>query len=220
MRTLISTILRDAVEVVKKYKAPPQQKPPRRRPAIQNKTDRSDYMKEYLHQYRKEQGKDYQKVPDKIKKYRAEQRKRLKKRLNLKSANKYEALDFVPPKAVAEAASLGLEYRQKAGGKGGLNPSQAAKLGIGSGVQRAINLKNRDKLAPSTVKRMKAFFSRHRKNRTIDPKFKKEPWKDRGWVAWLLWGGDPGDKWSREMVEKMERIKNKMASSIIGQFIE
>jgi hypothetical protein len=35
--------------------------------------------------YRKEQGKDYQKAPDSIKKQRLEQRKRLKDKFNLKS---------------------------------------------------------------------------------------------------------------------------------------
>jgi len=134
---------------------------------------------------------------------------------------KYEVLDFTPPKAVASAAAMGLEYREKAGGKGGLTPSQAAKEGIGSGVQRAINLKNRDKLSPETVKRMKAFFSRHQKNKGIASEFKGTPWKDRGYVAWLLWGGDPGRAWAENMVDKMNKIdeRNKMANRIASTLI-
>jgi len=93
---------------------------------------------------------------------------------------RYQHINFIPPEAVSAAASKGLKYRSKAGGKGGLSTSQAKKEGIGSGVQRAVNLKNRDKVSPETVKRMKAFFSRHEKNKSIDPEYKNEPWKDPG----------------------------------------
>lgn len=132
---------------------------------------------------------------------------------------KYEDIDFTPPKAVAEAAKLGLEYRQRAKGKGGLSVSEAKKHGVGSGVQRAVNLKNRDKLSPETVKRMKAFFSRHQKNRDIDPKYKNEPWKDRGWVAWLLWGGDPGYSWSKKIVQQMEDVDTEKSSKIAARYL-
>ena len=47
-------------------------------------------------------------------------------------------------------------------------------------------------MSPSTVKRMKSFFDRHEKNSKIDPEYKGEPWKDKGYVAWLFWGGDSG----------------------------
>lgn len=117
---------------------------------------------------------------------------------------KYKHIDFVPPKEVASAAIKGLEYRQKAGGKGGLSAQQAAKEGIGSGVQRAVNLKNRDKISPYTIKRMFSFFSRHEKNKSIDPKHKDEPWKDRGYVSWLIWGGDPGFTWVKKVKKQMD----------------
>jgi len=134
---------------------------------------------------------------------------------------KYNDINFVPPKAVANAAAKGLKYRQKAGDKGGLSVQQAKKEGIGSGVQRAVNLKNRDKMSPGTVKRMKAFFDRHQKNKSIDPKHKDEPWKDRGYVAWLLWGGDPGYSWAKKTVERMEKAdkKIKMAKRVVLRWI-
>lgn len=122
---------------------------------------------------------------------------------------KYDHINFIPPKSVASEASKGLEYRQKAKGKGGLNVSQAKAEGIGSGVQRAVNLKNRDKLSPDTVKRMKAFFDRHQKNKSIDPEYKNEPWKDRGFVSHLLWGGDPGYSWAKKVVNQMETADQK-----------
>lgn len=49
-------------EPIKKFLPSPKKKPPRRRPMVENKSNRSDYMKEYMTEYRGE-GKDYQKVP-------------------------------------------------------------------------------------------------------------------------------------------------------------
>lgn len=132
---------------------------------------------------------------------------------------KYDHIDFTPPESVAKAAEKGLEYRKKAGGKGGLSTSQAKKEGIGSGVQRAVNLKNRNTLSPDTVRRMKAFFSRHEKNKAINPEFKGEPWKDRGHVAHLLWGGDPGKTWSEKVVNQMETADKKVAMRIALNYV-
>lgn len=124
---------------------------------------------------------------------------------------------FLPPSSVSAQAAKGLEYRRKAQGKGGLNVQQAKAEGIGSGVQRAVNLKNRDSLSTATVKRMKAFFDRHEKNKSVSSKHKDEPWKDRGYVAWLLWGGDPGYAWSTKMVERMDR--SKQASRVVQAYL-
>lgn len=109
---------------------------------------------------------------------------------------------FKPPASVAKEAEKGLELRKKAGGKGGLTKKEASKQGIGSGVQRAVNLKNRDELSKDTIKRMKAFFDRHEKNKSIGAG--KEPHEDKGYVAWKLWGGDAGRAWANKMVNKFE----------------
>lgn len=133
---------------------------------------------------------------------------------------KYTHISFVPPKSVANAAERGLEYRQKAGGKGGLSTSEAKAEGIGSGVQRAVNLKNRDELSPATVRRMKAFFDRHQKNKSVSAG--KEPWEDRGYVAWLLWGGDPGYTWAKKVVLQMEAAdkRSKSARNVVLAYLD
>lgn len=132
---------------------------------------------------------------------------------------RYNHINFTPPESVAKAAEKGLEYRKRSGGKGGLDVSQAKKEGIGSGVQRAVNLKNRDKMSPSTVKRMKAFFDRHEKNKSINPEYKEEPWKDRGYVAHLLWGGDPGSVWAKKIVEQMEEADKGNALKVAFNYL-
>lgn len=124
---------------------------------------------------------------------------------------KYDHIDFKPPKSVAEAAERGLEYRKKANpsDKGGLTPAEAGEQGIGSGVQRATNLKNRNDVSPDVIRQMCAFFARHEKNKGIKPENKSTPWKQKGHVAWLLWGGDPGKTWAEKVRDQMDRADEK-----------
>lgn len=128
---------------------------------------------------------------------------------------KYEHIDFTPPVGVAKAAEKGLELRAKASpsNRGGLTPSQASEQGIGSGVQRAVNLKNRTTMSPKVVKQMKAFFARHEKNKGVKAENKGTPWNDKGYVAWLLWGGDPGKTWAEKVVGQMEKADEKEKQS-------
>lgn len=125
--------------------------------------------------------------------------------------DKYKHIDFKPPKSVADAAKKGLEYREKANpsDKGGMTPSEASKQGIGSGVQRATNLKNRDNISPEVIRQMCGFFSRHEKNKGIAPENKSTPWKAKGHVAWLLWGGDPGKTWAEKVRAQMDKADEK-----------
>ena len=124
---------------------------------------------------------------------------------------KYEHIDFKPPKGVADAAAKGLEMRQKASpsNKGGLTSEEAGKQGIGSGVQRAVNLKNRDTISPEVIKQMRGFLSRSEKSSEISAENKSTPWNDKGYVAWLLWGGDPAKAWVDKIIGQMEAADEK-----------
>jgi hypothetical protein len=120
---------------------------------------------------------------------------------------KYSHINFTPPESVSNAAERGLEMRKKSGGKGGLNAKQAKQAGVGSGVQRASNLKNGSKISPETVKRMRNFFSRHDKNLKVDAG--KTPGEDRGYIAGLLWGGTPGRSWANKIIRQMDAADKK-----------
>jgi len=72
------------------------------------------------------------------------------------------------------------------------------------GWTRANQLASGEKLSRRTVARMSA-FARHRKNAEIDPKFKDTPWKDRGHVAWLGWGGTSGVNWANSVMNRLEK---------------
>lgn len=131
----------------------------------------------------------------------------------------FEHIDFKPPKSVASAAARGLTYRKKQkGDKAGLTPSEAAKQGIGSGVQRATNLKNRDAISPKVIRQMVAFFARHTKNKAIKAEFKNEPWRDKGYVSWLLWGGDPGKTWAEKVLRQMESAEKRSTRKVAGLY--
>lgn len=109
---------------------------------------------------------------------------------------------FDVPQAVQNAAKRGLEMRRKYG-RGGLDSQQAHDNGVGSGVQRASDLMS-GRVSYRTIKRMAAFFSRHRKNK--DSRMPNgEP--GAGMIAWLIWGGDPGDRWARSVIEREEGVK-------------
>lgn len=115
---------------------------------------------------------------------------------------------FEPPQSVRNNAIDGLE-RRKEKGAGGLTPKQSSTAGanggsIGSGVQRASDLKNAKYMSPQTVKRMKAFFSRHGAFKEYhDDKMSK------AYISWQLWGGDAGKNWAESVVSKMDEFDKK-----------
>jgi len=110
------------------------------------------------------------------------------------SPEKYSHIDFSPPEGARNAAERGLLLR-KEHGRGGTEV----------GVARARDLKNGRSMSPSTVRRMFSFFSRHEVDKS------SKAWKNQttsnpstGYIAWLLWGGDPGFAWARKIVKQMD----------------
>lgn len=81
------------------------------------------------------------------------------------------------------------------------------------GWTRARQLASRRKLSYKTIARMAA-FNRHRKNAAIDPKYKDTPWKDRGYVAWLGWGGTSGVNWAIKKAESIRKGTVKASAEI------
>ena len=77
------------------------------------------------------------------------------------------------------------------------------------GWTRANQLASHTPLSATTIARM-ASFARHRKNATVDPKYASTPWKDRGYVAWLIWGGTSGVNWA---IRKSEQIRKQKMSA-------
>jgi hypothetical protein len=103
-------------------------------------------------------------------------------------------ITFVPPVAVAREAKRGLTLRRSQ------PPSRRCCTQVG--LRRAAQLKNRQPVSLDTVKRMKAYFDRHEKDKNA------KGWgiNSKGWQAWLLWGGDAGREWAEDCIEVAENL--------------
>ena len=108
---------------------------------------------------------------------------------------KAESYNNYPQSATNNAKRM-IEWREKYG-------RDVVTAGTEVGWRRASQLANRDNISLDVVKRM-AQFNRHRENAKIDPKYKGEPWKDNGYVAWNLWGGTAGVDWAIREVNKLK----------------
>lgn len=113
---------------------------------------------------------------------------------------KYAGIDFTPTQAVAKAAARGLKLRKEHG-----------RGGTAVGVARARDLSNRREVSPKTIGRMVSYFARHAVDAQADG------WGDNsdpstGWIAWLLWGGNPGRAWANRIKRAMERADERAKS--------
>jgi len=106
---------------------------------------------------------------------------------------KQESFDDYPQGATNNARRM-LEWREKYG-------RDVVDSGTPTGWQRANQLANREAISLDTVKRINSFLARHKDNAKIDPQYKDEPWKDRGYVAYNLWGGEAMVSWANRVAE-------------------
>ena len=101
------------------------------------------------------------------------------------------------PQTATNNAKRMLEWREKYG-------RDVVQGGTMTGWRRASQLASRANITLSTVKRVYSFLKRHEDNATIDPKYKGEPWRDRGYVAYNLWGGAAMLPWAERTIKKSE----------------
>jgi len=106
-----------------------------------------------------------------------------------------------PPQSAVNAAKKALRWRDEHG-------RDQVKGATRVGWTRANQLARGDELTEETVRRMAAFY-RHRKNATVAEEYKATPWKDRGYVAWLTWGGTTGVNWARRKVAQWNKEDEK-----------
>lgn len=106
------------------------------------------------------------------------------------------------PAAAKANAKKAIDWKEKYG-------RDVVKGGTAVGWQRAHQLAKGEKLSRDVVSRM-AQFNRHRKNSKIDPEYKEEPWRDNGYIAWLIWGGDEGVDWAMQKMDEIKESKTSM----------
>lgn len=114
-----------------------------------------------------------------------------------------EKIKYKPTTEMGNAAQRGLDLRKEYG-----------RGGTAVGVARANQLIRGDELPIETVARMYSFFQRHRVDKQASGwKPSEDKYPSAGLVAWLLWGGDAGDKWSTRIWEK-HKEENKSLNSL------
>lgn len=104
---------------------------------------------------------------------------------------------FRPTERMAAAARRGLRLREKFG-----------RGGTEVGVARAHQLAERRMLSPADVKSMRSYFARHE----VDKQGKRHKWNSdsdpsAGFIAWLLWGGEPGKAWANAKAERLAKAR-------------
>lgn len=108
-----------------------------------------------------------------------------------------KAKTFTPPKTVASAAQHGLNLREKFG-----------RGGTEVGVARATQLANRRPVSEATIYRMTSYFARHAVDRQAEG-WGNESDPSAGYIAWLLWGGDPGRDWSESIKKRLDAAEER-----------
>jgi hypothetical protein len=114
---------------------------------------------------------------------------------------KYKHINFKPPAGAASDAKKAIRWKEEHGSQ--------VKGGTAVGWTRARQLVDGDEMSVETVRRMYKFFQRHEKNKAVKPEFRDEPWRDNGYVAWLIWGGDAGKRWAEKLWNQMEAADEK-----------
>ncbi|WDJ06090.1 DNA-binding protein [Xanthomonas campestris] len=112
-----------------------------------------------------------------------------------------KTLNTTPPKTVANAAARGLRLREQHG-----------RGGTAIGVARARDLSIQKQLSSQTIRRMHAYFARHSVDKT------GKGWADRtkpsaGYIAWLLWGGDAGQRWAERLHARLQEADSKQTGA-------
>ena len=113
------------------------------------------------------------------------------------------AVNLRPTAGMASAARRGLRLHEEGKSGDGLKPETVA---------RANKISRREELTPAHVREMNAWFARH-ESASKSPGWNKAGEEKPGFVAWLLWGGDPAQRWSASKVAQMEAQRSEVSEA-------
>jgi hypothetical protein len=102
---------------------------------------------------------------------------------------------LIPPADVAAAAKKGLELREK-----------FHRGGTSVGLHRAKQLADRRDVSLRDITAISAYFARHK----VDKASNSHEWGDEsdpsaGYIAWLLWGGEPSRRWADSLKARLSK---------------
>ena len=107
-----------------------------------------------------------------------------------------------PTEGMKVEARKGLDWRKEFG-----------RGGTRIGAERARQIVAGENLSDDTIKRMYSFFSRHEVDKQAEGfNAGEEGYPSNGRIAWALWGGDAGYKWSETKVNQMKNEEERQTS--------
>lgn len=111
-------------------------------------------------------------------------------------AGKYDDLDFSIPAGVKKQAEIGLEWSKEYG-----------RGGTSVGKNTANYLINNSVAAPEKVRHIARYFPRHAVDLQVASNSQPGAagYPGAGLIAWKLWGGNEGRRWSAKLVEAMNK---------------
>lgn len=115
----------------------------------------------------------------------------------LAQIERFAKADNTPPKAVRDAARRALDW---------IGEGKAGDGFTSVGRRRAGQLASGESTSLETLKRMKAFFSRHEVDKNaLGFSQGEKGYPSPGRVSWDAWGGDAGFAWAESLVARAER---------------
>ncbi|WP_210530044.1 hypothetical protein [Rubellimicrobium arenae] len=106
-------------------------------------------------------------------------------------------IDMTPPATVAREAAKGLKLHETFN-----------RGGTEVGWARARQLRDRKELSRDDVVAMASYFARHEVDkRGHDWGNEENP--SAGYIAWLLWGGEPGRDWAETTKARLQEAEGK-----------
>jgi len=111
-----------------------------------------------------------------------------------------ESIDLAPTDGMREEARRGLDWREEFG-----------RGGTAVGVAKARAILTEDELSPGKVLDMFAYFARHAVDQEAEG-FRpgEDGYPSAGRIAWALWGGDAGERWSTRKREEIMQIDERL----------
>ena len=113
------------------------------------------------------------------------------------SRARYDGIDFSPPQDARVELARGLRWYEEGHGGDGLVPDT---------IRWARRLARGENITPDKARKMRAWLARHEVDKQAEG-FRpgEDGYPSPGRVAWALWAGDPGVRWSNSLVAQLDR---------------
>jgi len=116
----------------------------------------------------------------------------------------YDDLDFTIPQGAKEEARRGLDW-----------VSEHNRGGTSVGRNSARYILNNTKAGPAKVRHIAKYFPRHESDKTGQGWSPGEDnYPSNGRIAWALWGGEAGKRWSTKLVNAMNARDEKVNTAL------